>query len=349
MIDFSPELNIENIEVLEPDVPSNLVPALAPDVLLLIKSRLIGRQVFQMDLGMALEEKPYSVSFVPLSSVHIEVDNITTKLFQHMLQHLHESLAVTLGGAYQAFPPQQWRHPPGQIEPLAMLAGSRDLEPPTFFSPASPETGMQAKAGLVLENDGLVVFKAAQFFLTPGGIGGHPRHEPGDKRSRLFSGCNPGNAASIAPAVPSTLSQTASSGEPPEWGRPRRLSTDQTPVDSFPVDAEVVPSPTVPDASVDPAGAWVGGIEDHSDLLREPIAPLSCDLPRIRRLSIPAADPPKSAITRRSLGQSTLPGFALPGPTAFPWSPLDALSLKLSCSKYSMFGAIMQLLFTRLY
>jgi len=51
MVNFSLESNINNIEALKPDVPGNLVPALAPDVLLLIKSRLIRRQIFQMDLG----------------------------------------------------------------------------------------------------------------------------------------------------------------------------------------------------------------------------------------------------------------------------------------------------------
>jgi hypothetical protein len=330
MIDFPPESNIKNIKVLKPDVPSNLVPALAPDVLLLIESGLIGRQIFQMNLSMALKEEPYLFSFVPFSSVYVEMDNITAELFQHMLQHLYESLAVTCGGAYQAFPPQQRRHPAGQIEPLAMLTGGRDFEPLTFLSPASPEARMQAKTGLILENDGLVVFKAEQFFLTPGESGGHPWHGPGDKCSWLFSGCNPNNAASIVPVVPSTLSQTASSDEPPEWDRPRQLSTNQTLGDSFPVDAEAVPLAMAPVESADLAGAWVSGSEHHSDLPRESTAPLSCDLPRTRRLPIPAADPPKSATTRRSLCRSMLPGFALPGPIAFPWSPRDALRLKLS-------------------
>lgn len=330
MVYFSLESNIDNIEALEPDVPGDLVPALAPDVLLFIKSRLIGRQIFQMNLSMAFEEKPDCVTLVPFSPVHIEMDNIPAELFQHMPQHLYKSLAVAFRGADQAFPPQQGRHPAGEIEPLAMLASGRDFEPLTFLSPTSPQARMQAKAGLILENDGLIVFKAAQFFLTPGESDGHPRHEPGDKRSWLFSGCNPNNAASIEPVVPSTLFQTASSDEPPEWDHPRQLSTSQTLGDSFPVDAEAVPLAMVSVVSADPAGAWVSGTERHSDLPRESTAPLSCDLPRTRRLPIPAADPPKSATRRRFLRRSMLPGSALPGPIAFPWSLRDALSLELS-------------------
>ncbi len=330
MVYFSLESNINNIEALKPDVPGNLVPALAPDVFLLIKSRLVRRQIFQMDLSMALEEKPYRVSLVPFSPVHVEMDNITVELSQHMLEYLYESLAVAFGGAYQAFPPQQGRHPAGEIEPLAMLATGSDFEPLTFLRPAPPQARMQTKAGLILENDGLVVFKAAQFFLTLGESGGHPWHGTGDKRSWLFSGCNPNNAANIVPVVPSTLSQTASSDEPPERDRPRQLSTNQTLGDSFPVDAEAVPLATAPAVTADRAGAWVSGPEHHSALPRVSTAPLSCDLPRTTGLPIPAADPPKSATRRRSLCRSMLPGFALPGPIAFPWSPRNALSLKLS-------------------
>ena len=85
MVNFSLESNIKNIEVLKPDVPSNLVPALAPDVFLLIKSRLIRRKVFQIDLSVASKKKPNFFSFMPFSSIYIEMDGITAKFFQHML------------------------------------------------------------------------------------------------------------------------------------------------------------------------------------------------------------------------------------------------------------------------
>ncbi len=136
-----------------------------------------------MDLSMALEEKPYCVTLVPFSPVHIEMDNITVELFQHMPQHLYKSLAVAFRGAYQAFPPQQGRHPAGQIEPLAMLAGGRYFEPLTFLSPASPQAGMQAKAGLILKNDGLIVLKAPQYFLTRGENDERPWRAPEDKHN----------------------------------------------------------------------------------------------------------------------------------------------------------------------
>jgi hypothetical protein len=227
MINFTLESNIDDIEVIKPDIPGNLVSALAPDVFLLIKSGLIWRKIFQMNLSMATKKKPYLFSFMPFSSIYIEINDITTELFQHMLEHLHKSLVVTFGSAYQAFPSQQRCHPAGQIEPLLVLAGGRYFEPCTFLSPASSQTGMQAKAGLILKNNGFIFFKAVQFFLTPVENGGHLWHELGDKYSWLSSGYNPCNATNIVPVALSTLSQTLSSGELPEWGHPRQPFEDR--------------------------------------------------------------------------------------------------------------------------
>jgi len=61
---------------------------------------------------------------------------------------------------------------------------------------------MQAKAGLILENNGFINLKVAKFFLIPGENGGHLWHAPEDKHTRPASDCNLNYAASIAPAVP---------------------------------------------------------------------------------------------------------------------------------------------------
>ena len=39
-----------------------------------------------------------------------------------------------------------------------MLTGSRDFKTLTFLSPPSSQPGMQAEAGLILENDGFIDF-----------------------------------------------------------------------------------------------------------------------------------------------------------------------------------------------
>ena len=93
---------------------------------------------------------------------------------------------------------------------------------------------MQAKAGLILENDGFINLKVAQFFLIPGENGGHPRREPEDKHNRPASDCKLNCAASIAPAVPLRLLQSASLNVPPALVHPRMLSGVQIPGEAFP-------------------------------------------------------------------------------------------------------------------
>lgn len=337
MINFSLESDIDDIEVVKPNIPGNFVSAMAPDVFLLIKGGLIWRKIFQMNLSMAPKKKPDFFSFMPFSSIYIEIDYITAELFQHMPQHLYKSLMVTFGSAYQAFPPQQGCYPAGQIEPLAMLAGGRDFEPFTFLSPTPSQTGMQAKAGLILKNNGLIFFKVAQFFLTPGENSGHPWNELEDKHSRLFSGCNLSNATSIVPVALSTLSQTLSSGELPEWVHPSQLLRYQIPGEVFPDVALTVSSRMM---SVESAVlAEVGVLETWflSDSPRESSVPESCDLDQTKRLSIPDADPPKPAIRQQFLTQSMPPGFALPGLIAFLGLLRVALYLKPSCFKYTIY------------
>ena len=346
MIDFSPESNIENIEVLKPDVPGDLVAALAPDILLLIESGLIGRQVFQMNLSMALEEKPYFVSFVPFSPVHIEVDNVTAELFQHMLQYLHESLAVTLGGAYQAFPPQQGGHPTGEIEPLAMLAGGRDLEALTFLSPASSQAGMKAKAGLILKDDGFIGFELGQFFLTLGGNPLRPWPWPEDKHSQPVSSCSPDDATSIGPVVSSTSRQGPLSGGLPASARPMCLSAYRTHGEAFPglaVSALSMRVSTDPDGL---AGALAPKPELRSRLPHVSIVPESSGLNPTKRLHVPDAGPPKPAVGQRSSILPTPPVPASQVPADFSWLPWDASPLKLSRREYSI---SMKQLLVRLY
>lgn len=187
-----------------------------------------------MNPSMVLQKKPDLFSFMPFSPIHIEVDSKSTELFQHMLQHLQESLMIAVRGAYQAFPSQQWRHPTGHIEPLLVLAGSRNFESLTFLSPASSQAGMQAKASLILKHNGFILLQAAEFFLTPDENGGRVLSEPEDKHSRLFSGYNPDGVTSIVPGGLSNLSQTAVSSEPPESDHPSQLLPDQTPKAVFP-------------------------------------------------------------------------------------------------------------------
>ena len=156
MVDFSLESEIDGVQTVEPDIPGNFIFALSPDALLFVECGLVGRKVFKMNPSMALEKELDSFAFVPVSPIHIEVNGIASVGSDHMLQDLQESLPVAPGRAYQSFPPQQWRHPAGQIEPFPVLAGGGNFEAFTLPGPTSPETGMKAKASFILKDDGFI-------------------------------------------------------------------------------------------------------------------------------------------------------------------------------------------------
>jgi hypothetical protein len=177
----------------------------------------------------------------------------------------------------------------------------------------------------------------SSFFLTPGENGGNLWYELEDKRSQLFSGCNPGNATSIVPAALSILSQTLSSRELPEWAHPRQLLRYQILEEIFQV---VALAPSSQMTSVELGVLDEFEVSEHRFLLDsryESSLPRSCDLDQTKHLPIPDADPPKSAIRQQFSIQSMPPGFALPGLIAFLGLLQIGLYLKLSWSKYNTY------------
>jgi len=330
MVYFLLELDIDSIKTIEPDISGNFITALSPNAFLLVESGLVRRKILQMNLGMAVEEKSDFISFVPFSPIHIKMNRITSERFYNMLQYLQKSFPIALRCTYQSFPPQQWCYPTRQIEPLAVLAGGRNFESLTLLSPPSPQARMKAKAGLILKNDGFIGFEVPQFFLTPYENGAHPWSEPVDKHSQPVSGCNLSHAANIAPVSLSASVQTASSDEPPVSVHPKQPVADQIPGGFFPDSAQAVVSMLASVVSNGPVGDPVLEPEFPPDSLHVSSVPESCDLDQTKRLPVPDAGPPKPAIRRRSLSQSKLPGFALPGLVAFPGLHPDALNLKLS-------------------
>jgi hypothetical protein len=268
------------------------------------------------------------------------------KLFQHMLQRLYKSLFITFVSTYQAFRSQQWSYPTRQIEPLAVLASSRDFESLTDLSPAASKTWMQAKTGLVLENNGLILFKIEQFFLTPGENGVHPYYELEDRHSQLFSDCNPGNATNIGPVSLSTLFHTLSSGGLPEWVHPSQLSRDQIPEGVFPSLVSVVSLRLTSVESAVLADAEVSEMRLLPGLIRESNLPGSFDLAQTKYLSVPDAGPPKPAIRQQFSIQSMPPELALPWLIIFLGLHQIALYLKLSWLKHNIYFVNVQIFST---
>jgi hypothetical protein len=79
MVDFPLEPDIDRLQTIKPDIMSGFVFPLSPNVFLLIESRLIRREIFQMNLAMSLQEKPDFFSFMPFSPIYKEIESITAE------------------------------------------------------------------------------------------------------------------------------------------------------------------------------------------------------------------------------------------------------------------------------
>jgi hypothetical protein len=341
--DFALESKIRRIKTVEPGVAGDFIPALSPDALLFVESRLIGRQVLEVDPCMMLKEDPDLFAFVPSGAVHIEMDGIASERSEHMLEHGKESFAVTLGGAYESLPSQERRNPSGEVEPLSVLAGSGDFETSAFLGPTSSKARMETESSFVLKDDRFIDFEAAEFFLTHLENRRRLWPEPEDKHSQPVSDCNPGDAASIGTAVPSGA-RPSSSGESPALARPRRLAVSQNRGASFPGPFVVAPSLRL---SVAPDGLTAAGEPEpvsHPGLHHVSSAPESHDLDPTKRLPVPDAGPPKPATWRQSSIPPMRPELASPVQEAAPWSPRGESKSKLSQFKYNI---IMQHLILR--
>ena len=145
MVDFTFKTDINYIEVVEPNIPGNLVSAIPPDIFLFIKCGLIRRKVFQMDLGMLAKKKSDFFSLMPFSPINKEVDDITSKSFQHMLQNLYKSLLVTSGSAYQPFTPHKGATQPDRFSRSRCWLVVETLSLLPFLAQPRPNRGCKLK------------------------------------------------------------------------------------------------------------------------------------------------------------------------------------------------------------
>jgi hypothetical protein len=330
MVHLTFESEIRGVETIRPDIAGNFVSPLSPNAFLFVESGLVRREILEMNPRMALKKELDCLAFVPVGAINIEMDGIASQRSEHMLKDLEEPVPVALCCAYESLPPQQGRHPAGQVEPFSVLAGSGDFEPLALLGPTSPEAGMKTEASFILKDNRFISFESAEFFLTPGENRLHPWPEPGDKHSRPVSNCNPSGVTSIGPAVPSNALRNPSSGESLASARPRQLAAGQTPGASFPDLAAVAASARMSVDSDALAAAWAVEPESHPGLHHVSSAPESYDLDPTKRLPVPEAGPPKPTTERRSLIPPMRPELASPVPVAFPWLPRGASESRLS-------------------
>jgi hypothetical protein len=152
------------IEVREPMVVRPFIAQLAPDPFLRIKPRLIGWQVFHLDLAMGRQVLSNPRSPMPARSVHEQVQDLSPPSLPQAGQQGQEALGVAPGCAQEAVPTFQGGHPAKDVQAASMVAGRGDTEglPPSRPYPADPR--VFGKTRLVLKHHDVLLRPLPEFF-----------------------------------------------------------------------------------------------------------------------------------------------------------------------------------------
>ncbi len=155
-----------HIQRFKPAVGRGFISHLSPHTLLGIKSRLIRRKIFQVNPFVRPYETPNLFPFVPLSTIYVQPDFISSKPAIQLTEASQEAFPVPLGTSEHSHSTQQRGNPTKNIQSVLMLTGSGDLHPSADFTPPSTQTRMQRKTGLIFKDDGLFSSQHPKFFLT---------------------------------------------------------------------------------------------------------------------------------------------------------------------------------------
>lgn len=317
----------DTIQGFEPFVGCCLITNLSPNTFLSIQARLIRGQIFQLQTPVHLEKRLDFFSLVPTGPIDIQPNRITSELSIEMSQTLQKSLSVAFGNIDHSLAPQQGSHPAKDIQPFAVLTGRWNSQPLSSFSPASTRTGMQAKASFILEDDGFPGLQTTEFFLKSYGISEHPWLEPVNTNNYPVSPYIPVDASNVGLGEALSLSQTDALNEPLMWAHPNEPDSAQT-LTATSLNLSLFSYGyllLIHYAALSQALTVMLLI-----LLRLPYA--SIDLNSVasnlkRRLSIPDADPPGSAIGPLSLTRYRPPALPSHRPSDASELPLDALKI----------------------
>ena len=156
----------DGVEIFEPSIGRRFVPDAPPDPLLGIQAGLIARQVVQAEAGMGLQESLHLVAPMPDRPIDIQPDRVASEPAIEMPETREEPGAIPPWGAHHTVAPQAGSHPPGEIEPLPVLAGRRNAQPLPPFGPAPPQARVQREPGLIQEGHGLPRTQGGEFFFN---------------------------------------------------------------------------------------------------------------------------------------------------------------------------------------
>ena len=298
-----------HIQRFKPAIGCGFITHLSPHTLLGIKSRLIRRKIFQVNPFVRPYETPNLFPFVPLSTIYIQPDFISPKPAIQLTEASQEAFSVPLRASEHSHSPQQRSNPSKNIQPVVMLTGSGDLQPPADFTPTSTQTRMQRKTGLIFKDDGFFSSQSPKFFLTLAEIFGRLRCVPEDTYTRLSSSDNPAGASMTAPDAPSDVFQIDISDGPPESDHPIEHDLDRT---AQATSLNVLPTLGKFERSTVPGARVSLQVSKSTALGHSPYATTNSsfgELYQAPRLPIPDVDPPMSTKKPQSLSQPWLPEF----------------------------------------
>jgi hypothetical protein len=115
-------------DTFEPAIRRRFIANLTPDPLLGIQPELITRQVPQAKSHMSSYKQINFLPLMPSGSVHIKPDGIPSESTIKILQTGNKSPSISSRPSDHPSPTQQGSNPSKQIQSLAMLARSRNVQ-----------------------------------------------------------------------------------------------------------------------------------------------------------------------------------------------------------------------------
>lgn len=281
---------------------------------------------------MTFEKCFYRLSTMPPSTINIQPNGILFQPAVHMLQNFNKTCPIPTFCLDHTDTSQQRCYPPRYVQSLLMLTGRHNSYPLPNARPSSAQPRMQGKAAFILKYDGLMITQSVQFFLTPCETPSHLQSLPGCKNSLHVSGGNQVRASNSGPVELSSLSQTVSVNDLPEWDHPIGHVSNQNRPGNVP-DVFLTALPRwVSLASVFPVSISPLKIQARSHSIHAHTCLRSYGLTLILQKSIPGVDLRSSITMPLSLNQSLHQGS--------PWLMQLTLSSLLQIDRWLMFSCI---------
>lgn len=272
---------------------------------------------------MRLKETLNRFSFMPAGSIDVKPDRIALQSPIKMAQDFHESFPIAALRPNNPKASQKRGYPARKIKALLMLTGRRNTKRMSSFSPSPPQSRMERKSRLILEDHRFPRSQILKFFLTPGEMASHLWPALEGRHSWPALSDIPVDASTSELVALSALIRTGVSNVRPAWAHPNEPGSDQNPGEIAPND---VPLPGLSEGSSETAAqVWAC----FSGLLSRPHSPPeSSDLGSCASAPKPGLSSPVVALRRSTGGQRlSIPSkpqeWSWPRRQGFPESPPD--------------------------